>query len=171
MNKSLFVFFGMAVAASVQASPISFTDVVNPADVFIAKNGAVEQYTYLHDITDNGFVSATDHITDADLYISMRDDGDESAENVRISMDNIIAEQSFHVTTGTHEFEVNTALLQGDGKLSVTLKAIAGDFYFEQSRLEVDADRAAAPVPEPGTMALVAFGVAGLGLALRRKQA
>lgn len=73
----------------------------------------------------------------------MLDDGDQSAENVRIIIDNISLDQSFKATSGTHTFEVNSALLQSDGLLSVNLRV---------------------------TMALMGLGLVGMGAAAYRRK-
>lgn len=170
MHNLLKSILALGSVAAVHAVPVTFTDIVNPQnDVYLSNNGT-STYTYTHNILDNGFVPANDMITDADIYISLWDDLDIQSENVRISLDNLIVAQSMEVDWESYHFNVNTSALQSDGSLTVTLNVLSGDFLFKDSRLEVAANHTEA-VPEPGTMALMGLGLAGVGFAARRRAA
>jgi hypothetical protein len=165
--KSL-LFLGSATL--VHATPVTFTDIVNPTDQILSINGT-RFFSYTHNIMDNGFLPGSDAITDADIYITLSDDFDIfQGESVRISLDNTEVAHSMNVGYDTYSFNVVSSLLQTDGSLSVTLEVLSGDFWFQQSRLEVAANHTQA-VPEPGTMALMGLGLAGIGFAARRRKA
>lgn len=173
MRNLLSTLLALGTVAAVHATPVTFTDVVNPNNIYLSNSG-YDLYTYTHDILDNGFTPGMDHITAADLFISLADDGDISSENVRIKLDNIVADQSMEVDYGTYHFNVNSTYLQADGKLQVTLDVLSGDFYFLDSKLQVSADRSAPSaqaVPEPGSLALLGAGLFGMAFIVRRKRA
>jgi hypothetical protein len=66
-------------------------------------------------------------------------------------------------------FAVDTADVQTDGLLAVTLRAISGDLWFRDSRLTVNVDRRVS-VPEPATMALFGLCLLGFGVTQARRR-
>lgn len=147
--KSLLV---LGSATMIHATPVTFTDIVNPTDQILSYSGT-RIYNYTHNILDNGFIPGSDAISDADIYISLSDDFDIfQGESVKISLDNLIVANSMNVGYGTYAFSVDSGALQNDGSLSVTLEVLSGDFWFQPSRLEVSANHTQAiprPYPSP----------------------
>jgi hypothetical protein len=186
MHNFLKSILALGAVAAVHATPITFTDIVNPSeDVVVSKSRSNSVYTFIHDINDNGFNSLTDAVTAADIYLRLADDELDffgiGTEYVNIKLDNIMADSHMEVNTGTYHFMVDAAKLQDDGKLVVKLEATSGDFLFQDSRLEVKANRTGAiqpprqetipeAVPEPTTMALMLAGLIGMVAVVRRKK-
>lgn len=178
MHNLLKSILGFGALAAIHAAPITFTDIVNPSqDVRIYDGGAI--YSFTHNINDNGFVSATDDIDSAGIDIRLRDDENDywflggATETVRVRLDNVTQGNAFEVNSGIYSFNVMTQFLQTDGLLVVTLQARSGDFYFQDSRLDVYANRPDAPVaavPEPTSVAMMGAGLLGLGMMFRRKK-
>jgi len=165
------------------ANAVTITDTVDPVDVFM--NNDNNTYSYAHSITGpsdstglNGFIPATDAISAANMTISLYDDGDVSSESYKIKLGLDMFSSTIHVTSGSissspyaNTFDV-VSYLQSDGVLNVTLKRQAGDFYFGKSILDVTyapSNTGPSPVPEPGTMVLLAAGLFCLAIFSKRR--
>lgn len=125
-------------------------------------------HSYTHDINDDGFslgsaLSATLEVEIADDSNSFFDGGEFIAFIVE-GFDFDTGGLTFG-TTFLGDLEINAlGFLNADGFLDVTITSIFGDFYVGKSTLTVQ-------VPEPATLALLGFGLVGIGMARRRKTA
>ncbi|MEA1934273.1 MAG: PEP-CTERM sorting domain-containing protein [Thermodesulfobacteriota bacterium] len=70
------------------------------------------------------------------------------------------------VDTGIYSYDVTAKFLY-DGEFTITLVSLWGDFYIDQSELEITYE----PVPEPATMLLFGVGLVGLAGIHRKKRA
>ena len=167
---------GLGMSAAASAAPVeTWTDVFDPVDVYFspAGKGGVQTYTYVHDITDDGFVVGADTVGSFVLTIELYDDaiinGSDGAERVMIDLPGTAADINnieidyFDVVTG---FSVEgIAQLNSSGLLEVILNQKTNDFYFGSSTLVATA------VPEPATALLLGAGAGLLGFAARKKRA
>jgi len=170
------------ISSPVWAIPAVWTDTIdfNP-DVYIG-----EDYTYTHDLTDNGFYPAEDIITSYALSIALKDDDDyvrsdwfealfelEEQETGWVDQPGWIADGlAFTYVNNLYGWSFSGLFsLNETGKLDVTISSLCGDFLLDKSTLvAVGCENSeAAPVPEPATLMLIGSGLIGLA-GFRRRQ-
>jgi hypothetical protein len=162
---------GLAFGAAANASPTIWTDSINfkPAELVTLSNPV----SFVHDITDaasGGFVVGSDTVNSYQLILDLYDDWDNSFEVAYIAQPGLIGDTIYVDLSGT-EYGGWSLLaqwqIQTEGRLSVTVASLFGDFYIGGSELIVKGDHRA--VPEPGTLALLGGALLGFGMLRRRR--
>jgi PEP-CTERM motif len=176
------LMMGMAVSTGAHAVPFTWTDTV--AQSVYVGSGATRTYT--HDIVDAGFNPGVDAASNFDLWIDLYDDLDLTREAARISLNNVAVgtSSSTFFNLNLPDFSstgsvVASALAQLNqfGLLTVSISSLAGDFFVGRSVLAVYGDERSGAVaangptsvPEPGSLGLLAIGLAGIAYAARRR--
>ncbi len=133
------------------------------------------QRTYTHDLTQgaDGFRPLTDLITEYTLSVHLYDDRYDGWFNLFDELAIIDTPDGTYYTFDIGGLEFGGWSLLGwlqlnlTGTYTVTIESLYGDFMFAGSRLDASGYRA---VPEPGTLALLALGLIGMGVALSRRR-
>ena len=186
-----------ALCAVTSAGAVPITDFVNPTDTltmsdstpspcpagFACVPGAL---TYLHDITDNGFVIGLDIITSATIAIHLTDQFVTGPNNETYRYDIGTVPQTSTCGAGncvpnggvTDTITLDSSALAdlvADGKISVTVSSSSGNLLFADSLLTVVTEQVTefvpriSNVPEPSTLLLLVAGLAGLGSRFQRR--
>jgi PEP-CTERM motif len=174
----------MLVTGSAWAIPTTWTDTIdfNP-DILIPPT-----YFYTHNISDEGFRSffmgGNDTISSYILTISLYDDNKGSTYNfcsntlrlgdgpeaARIMTTGGVYSYNFNLTSNSYTGNLLGRFdLWADGRLGVLVSSTLGDFYLASSTLTAYGDNGTAPVPEPGTMVLLGFGLLGIAIYGKRR--
>jgi hypothetical protein len=168
-------------AGSAWSGPVTDTWSDPAGDILLDLSNAPSSYGYQHDITDDGF-SLGDTITSATLSVKVSDSGGSETYQYEIGLGPDQTTVFSNVPNERLDVVVLEALsladLQLDGTINVVIRindensANQEGLYFVSSSLTAQVTpkgTTAAALPVPGTLALVAFGVAGLGWRRRRR--
>jgi hypothetical protein len=172
---------GLSSVANANYVPYTWVDVVDPSpDIYIGPD-----YPYTHNLTDNGpdsFRPLNDYIDWYSLSVHLYDDrydgwfnagewaliegagGGWFGDTVRFDLTN-----AFNGTVFEGASLIGWLQLNLTGTYSVVISSWSGDFMFDSSQLTARGYRQM-PIPEPGTLALLAIGLIGMGVALSRRR-
>ena len=158
----------IAVVLGVTTSSMALTtwiDTYDPADVLLSLLGPKTVLSYDHNILDDGFIIG-DEIIGANLSITLRDDS--LRDPWEIAIINLPGWTSDRVYTFQRDLDIGVSLkgqaqLSSEGKLSVDVIALWGDFYFDKSVLTVEGNSSPTSVPDgASTMFLLGFTMVGI---------
>jgi hypothetical protein len=152
---------------------VTWTDVYDPADVYLNKCGPTRTLTIPFNIADDGFQPGVDKIYRYRIEVGLYDDDDgfggagwfeipghNQFDLFTLKSDPLILTSNY----------LKLAFLKDDGKMNLILHMMCGDFYFDYAKISaLGCDYGPAPVPEPATLFLLGSGLVGMAGYGRKK--
>jgi len=169
----LIITFGIASSAS--AISYTYTDTytykTDGTDGLYMSAWGTRTHSWEFDITGDDFNPNTQYVTNASIALTFWDDCDW----FEIAKLNVGTNRFYwEVDSGDKSIGLSSLIdLSTTGKLTATLSAVLGDFWFYGGTLTATgADRGSgdvpAPVPEPATMLLFGVGLIGIAGTFRK---
>jgi len=164
----------VAFAVNAYAIPYTWVDTIDfSPDKFI---GSFKSASFTHDITDSSlfaFTPGQDTISSYNLKIDLYDNGGrrDFCELAFINQPGMSGDGFYTFNYTNKDFGWSIAGLMSlnqTGLLDVSVTSVFGDFFLDSSQLTAIGNDVA-PVPEPGTMVLLGFGLVGLAIYGKRR--
>lgn len=167
----------LTAAGVANAGLVTFTDFFDAPGQGIMLDSNNPHYSFQHNFNDNGYSPLTDVINSATITLNFYDNDNDwwipliwpaYPEEALVKLDNA-QQYQWEVDTGDKVISVTALSQLVDGILNVDLYRQSGDVRFDESTLEVKADRGdPAAVPEPASFILVGLGLLGVMWVIRR---
>jgi hypothetical protein len=172
------LMLGYVVSAQAAFIPATWTDTKNFGSGVTV--GPATSFTYVHDLTDNGFTPFPGgYINDFQLSINLKDDASDPWYSLpEIAVVSLFGGLTSGVVSSFGWSNVNfgwsilgSVELSFLGTLTVTVSSLIGDFVVTGSNLVANGAIDSKQVPEPGALGLLGIGLLGMAVTMRRRKA
>ena len=167
---AMLLVFGVAGAASA----IPYTDLYDAGGYYMDPRGSNSSFSWIFDITDDGFIPETQDVTSALVILYLSDDSRWDWFE-RAVLD--VGENRFRweVDSGDISFTITSLITLSEyGTVDATFRSRRGDFYFNTATLfaegtEPNTNPNSAHASEPASMFMFGTGLIGVAFLSRKK--